>query len=70
VVLEHPDARLLSLALRERRITPDYRAPDLLRLAPVALYNTEAELDETVRVLRELLDTGAHREITRAGHVT
>lgn len=62
VVLEHPDARLLSLALRRRRITPDYREPDLLRLAPVALYNTEEELERTVGTLRELLDTGAHRE--------
>lgn len=70
VVLEHPDAQLLSLALRERRITPDYRAPDLLRLAPVALYNTEAELDETVRVLRELLSTGAHRDATQTSRVT
>ncbi len=64
VVLEHPDARLLSLALRARQITPDYRAPDLLRLAPVALYNTEAELDETVRVLRVLLDSGSYRDTT------
>ena len=70
VVLEHPDARLLSLALRERRIVPDYREPNLLRLAPVALYNTEAELDETVRVLRELLETGGHKESAGAGLVT
>ncbi len=70
VVLAHPDARLLSLALRQRQITPDYRAPDLLRLAPVALYNTEAELDETVRALRELLDTGVYLEAAPAGHVT
>ncbi len=70
VVLEHPDARLLSLALRERRIVPDYRAPHLLRLAPVALYNTEAELDETVRVLRELLENGDHKTSAGAGRVT
>lgn len=70
VVLAHPDARLLSLALRQRRIVPDYRSPDLLRLAPVALYNTEAELDETVRVLRGLLESGAYRDVAQAGHVT
>ena len=70
VVLEHPDARLLSLALRERRIVPDYRAPHLLRLAPVALYNTVAELDETVRVLRELLETDLYRTSAGAGRVT
>lgn len=58
VALEHPHAQHLSLALRARRIIPDYRPPNLLRLAPVALYTTEAELEETVRVLRELLDDG------------
>ena len=70
VVLEHPDARRLSLALRERRIVPDYREPDLLRLAPVALYNTEAELNETVRVLRGLLVSGLLNTSAGAGRVT
>lgn len=62
VALAHEHAHLLSLALRERGVVPDFRAPDILRLAPVALYNDEAELDRTVNVLRELLDTGAYRE--------
>ena len=70
IVLEHPAAQQLSLALRERRIVPDYRAPDLLRLAPVALYNTEAELDETVRVLLELLSTGSYSQNVASGRVT
>ncbi len=70
VVLEHPEAQRLSLALRERHITPDYRAPNLLRLAPVALYNTEAELEKTVRVLRELLDSSAHLSAAHSGNVT
>lgn len=70
IVLEHPAARLLSLALRERRIVPDYRAPQLLRLAPVALYNTEAELAETVRVVRELLGAGLYETSAGAGRVT
>lgn len=70
VVLEHPDAQLLSLALRQRQIVPDYRAPNLLRLAPVALYTIEVELDETVRVLGELLESGSYREVTASSHVT
>ncbi len=70
IVLEHPHAQALSLALRERRIIPDYRAPGLLRLAPVALYNTEAELEETVQVLRELLETGDYLNVTQTGQVT
>lgn len=69
IVLEHRDARELSAALRERGIIPDYRAPNLLRLAPVALYNTETELGETVRVVRELLETESYRDVP-AGRVT
>ena len=70
IVLEHPGAQGLSLELRKRHIVPDYRAPNLLRLAPVALYNTEAELDETVRVLRELLSAESYLKAAQAGHVT
>ncbi|WP_019584947.1 kynureninase [Deinococcus apachensis] len=70
VALAHPEAHALSLALRSRGIIPDFRQPDILRLAPVALYNTEAEMEETVRVLRELLDTAAHRAVEAAGLVT
>ncbi|MEW6420723.1 MAG: kynureninase [Deinococcota bacterium] len=70
VALAHPEAHALSLALRAHGITPDFRPPDILRLAPVALYNTEAEIEETVRVLRTLLDTGEHRAVEVAGPVT
>ncbi len=61
VSLLHPEARALSAALRASGVVPDYREPDILRLAPVALYNTEDELRETVRVLRGLLDSGSYK---------
>lgn len=60
VALAHPEALRLSLALRRRGVIPDFRRPDLIRLTPVALYNTEAEVDRAVSVLRDLLDSGAH----------
>lgn len=70
VALAHPEAGRLSLALRRRGIVPDFRAPDILRLAPVALYNSEAEVETVVAVLRELLDSGEHRKIEMSGVVT
>ena len=69
VSLAHPDALRLSLALRRRGVIPDFRPPDLLRLAPVALYNTEADVDRAVAILRELLDTGAHLDEAPGGPV-
>ncbi len=70
IVLEHPNAKQLSAALRQRDIIPDYREPDLLRLAPTALYNTEAEIEEVVGVLRELLDSGSYQEVEAEQQVT
>jgi len=71
VSLAHPEARELSRALRTLGVVPDYREPDILRLAPVALYNTETEIDEVVRLLRTLLDSGEHRRtLTPASPVT
>jgi kynureninase len=58
VAVRHPDAARLSRALRARGVVPDHRPPDLLRLAPVAFYTLDAEIDRVVEVLRELLDGG------------
>lgn len=69
VVFEHPEALRLSLALRARRITPDFRPPRLLRLAPVALYNTRSEIDTLVDTLADLLASGAHLDIDPATDV-
>ena len=70
VALAHPEAAQLALALRRRHITPDFRQPDVLRLAPVALYNTEADLEHAVFTLRNLLDSGEHRQEAPGGRVS
>lgn len=55
VALEHPRAAAISRALRARQIIPDFRPPDIVRLAPVPLYNTYTELWQTVQCLREIV---------------
>ncbi|MCK9918199.1 kynureninase, partial [Microbacteriaceae bacterium K1510] len=40
VSLEHQDAARICKALKENRIIPDFRAPNIVRLAPVALYTS------------------------------
>lgn len=70
VALAHPEARQLSAALRRRRIVTDFRPPDLVRLAPVALYTTDAEVDAALAALRELLDSGEHRSLEESTWVT
>jgi kynureninase len=69
VALAHPEARGVTLALRARGVIADHRAPDVLRLAPVALYTTDADVDGAVAILRDVLDTGAHRAMGPGGLV-
>ncbi len=54
----HARAASIAAALRRRGVVPDFRGPDLVRLAPVALYTRESDLDQAVAALRALLDAG------------
>lgn len=70
VAIEHDDGLRISLALKARGVVVDFRQPDVIRLAPIALYTTYEEIWRTVGILREIIDTGAHLAVDAAGHVT
>ncbi|HEV2065209.1 MAG TPA: kynureninase [Thermomicrobiales bacterium] len=71
VAVEHDDGLRISIALKARGIVVDFRQPDVIRLAPVALYTTYEEIRRTVGNLREIIDTGAHLDVEVAtGQVT
>ena len=57
VALVHPEAVRVAEALRGRGVVPDFRPPDIIRVAPVALYNTFMELWAFVRHLRDIIET-------------
>jgi kynureninase len=57
VALVHPGAVRVAEALRGRGFVPDFRPPDIIRVAPVALYNTYAEVWQLVRHLRDIIET-------------
>jgi kynureninase len=63
LAVEHAEASRISRTLRSRGIVPDFRAPNVIRLAPVPLYTTYYELWQTVQALREIIDTGAHLQL-------
>lgn len=60
VAVEHPSAAAIARALKQRGIVPDFRAPNVIRIAPIALYNTFEECWETVRALQSIIETGEH----------
>lgn len=55
VSLEHQEAYRISLALRDHGVVPDYREPNVIRLAPTALYNTYQEVYRLVEILEKIV---------------
>ena len=51
VALVHDEAYRICVALKEHNIVPDYREPNVIRLAPIALYNTYQEVYQLVETL-------------------
>ncbi|HZH92789.1 MAG TPA: kynureninase [Tissierellaceae bacterium] len=64
VALEHEEAYRISLALRDNKVIPDYREPNVIRLAPIALYNTYQEVYRLVEILEEIVVSKAYEKYT------
>jgi len=56
ILLEHDEAARICKALKEDGIIPDFRAPNGVRLAPVALYNSFEDVWHTVQKLKRIMD--------------
>ncbi len=60
VCLEHDDAIRINEALKAANVVPDFRYPNVIRLAPVALYTRYEDVYELVRRLVEIMETKAY----------
>ncbi|OZU87721.1 kynureninase [Virgibacillus indicus] len=62
VFLEHPEAARICKALKADGVIPDFRNPNGIRLAPVALYNTFAEVWQMVQILKTIMMEERYKE--------
>ncbi len=60
VALEHDDAIRINEALKTRNVVPDFRAPNVIRLAPVALYCSYTDVYNLVDILVDIMQTRAY----------
>jgi kynureninase len=60
VAIEHHAAPAICRALKRRGIVPDFRAPNVIRIAPVPLYTRYEDVWLTVQALKAIIDTGEH----------
>lgn len=55
IALENAEAARICEALKERGIVPDFRAPNVIRLAPVALYTSYLDVWKAVHILKGIM---------------
>lgn len=55
IFLEHEEAARICKALKAGKVIPDFRTPNGIRLAPVALYNTFAEVWDMIQFLKTIM---------------
>jgi len=67
----HSDAWRINLALKARGVVPDFRPPNIIRLAPIPLYIGYHDVWEVAGHLKAVIDDKEHEKFERArGTVT
>jgi len=57
VALQHDtEALRISKCLKEKGVIPDFRYPNVIRLAPIALYTSYYEIWKVVNILKDIMD--------------
>ncbi|WP_077622530.1 kynureninase [Sediminibacillus massiliensis] len=62
LLLEHPYAASICKALKAEGIIPDFRAPDFIRIGPVALYNSFHDIWKTVQALKKIMNEETYKQ--------
>jgi kynureninase len=55
VALEHAEAIRINQALKDHGVLPDFRAPNVIRLAPIALYTSFTEVYRVVETIERIM---------------
>lgn len=56
VALEHEKADKINQELMKRNVITDFRKPNIIRIAPIALYNTYNEVWQTIKIIEAIID--------------
>lgn len=65
VAVEHEEAYRISEILRTKGVITDCRPPNVIRIAPIALYNTYHEIWQVVSFLKEIIDKKEYEKIPK-----
>lgn len=63
VALAHPDGARIAAALRVQGVVPDFRPPDVIRLAPSPLYTRFEDVWRVVHLLRAMMEQRLYKDV-------
>lgn len=65
VAIEHDEGLRISEALRSRGVIPDFRPPNIIRIAPIPLYNTYHEVWQVAQHLKDIVDKKEYERFSK-----
>jgi kynureninase len=66
ISIEHEkEAVRISKAMLDNGIIPDFRPPNIIRIAPIPLYNTYHEVWEVVQILKKIVDLKEYKNYSK-----
>ncbi len=69
IALSHPEAARICKALKDRGVVPDFRAPNIVRLAPIALYTSFEDVERTVEILKKIMSDELYKNYSNERNV-
>ncbi len=69
VSLKHEEAARICKALKANLVTPDFRSPNVIRLAPVALYSSHEDVWETIQLLKKIMTNEEYKQFENTRNV-
>ncbi|WP_374055587.1 kynureninase [Rossellomorea sp. FM04394] len=69
ISLKHEEAARICKALKVNKVTPDFRSPNVIRLAPVALYSSFGDVWETIQILKTIMENEEYKQFENTRNV-
>lgn len=69
ICLEHSEAARICKALKANGVVPDFRSPNVIRLAPIALYSSYEDVWNVVQILLDIMSNQKYKEYSNERNV-
>ena len=69
IAFAHPEAARICKALKEAKIIPDFRAPNIIRLAPIAFYTSFSDVEQVADKLQDIMENETYKNFSNERNV-